>query len=213
MKILESAPRRYDAGIRIITLGRLDAAYDRLISCVQRGQRVLDIGCGTGALALRAAQKGAHARGVDPNRQMLEVAQEKADRMKLSQNVEFCEMGVAELDGEKSGTYDVVMSGLCFSELTNDELKYTLKEIKRILKPNGILLVADEVRPESFCKRVIGSLIRFPLVLMAYVITQTTSRAIENLPKMMKTAGFRIESLKLNRMGNFIELICTDRRK
>jgi len=56
MRVLESAPRRYDLGIRLLTLGRVDRAYDRLASQIESGQRVLDLGCGTGALAVRVRQ-------------------------------------------------------------------------------------------------------------------------------------------------------------
>jgi len=42
MKILETAPGRYDKGIRILTLGRLGKAYDRLTSHIRKGQRALD---------------------------------------------------------------------------------------------------------------------------------------------------------------------------
>lgn len=55
MRILESAPSRYDLGIRMLTLGKLDAIYDKLTSSIAEKHRVLDIGCGTGALSLRAA--------------------------------------------------------------------------------------------------------------------------------------------------------------
>ncbi|MBU0989883.1 MAG: class I SAM-dependent methyltransferase [Proteobacteria bacterium] len=207
MKVLESAPDRYDAGIRILTLGRLDKAYDRLTSYIKRGQKVLDIGCGTGALTLRAAQKGANVKGIDVNLQMLEIAQKRANKMNVTQNVEFCVMGVAELDGETSESYDVVMSGLCFSELTEHELVYTLKELKRILKPRGILLLADEVRPNSLSKKTFNWLIRLPLVIITYILTQTTTKGVENLPEMMEREGFLIESVSSNKMGNFIELV------
>ena len=71
MKILESAPGRYDAGLRILTLGRLDKAYDRLASHISKGQKVLDIGCGTGALVIRAALQGAFVKGIDINSGMI----------------------------------------------------------------------------------------------------------------------------------------------
>jgi len=206
MKILESSPSRYDRGIRILTLGTLDKAYDRLTSGVMKGQKVLDIGCGTGALTLRAARNGADVKGIDVNSQMLEIAQERAHEFNLTERIEFCEMGVAELGNEQPESYDVVMSGLCFSELTEDEVTYTLREIKRILKPRGILLIADETRPEHILKRMLSGLLRLPLVVITYLITQTSTSAIENLPARVRKAGFEIESLRTGRLGVFIEL-------
>lgn len=82
MKILESAPNRYDRGIYILTLGKLDKIYNRLTSYVKKGQKVLDLGCGTGALTLKAVQKGAKVKGIDINLQMLEIAEKKAKKIK-----------------------------------------------------------------------------------------------------------------------------------
>ncbi len=206
MKVLESAPSRYDRGIQILTLGRLDKAYQRLTSHIKRGQRVLDLGCGTGALTLRAAQKGAWVKGIDVNAQMLEMAQKRAEEAKLIQDIELCEMGVAELGTEEAESYDVVMSGLCFSELTEDELIYTLKEVKRILKPGGLLLTADEVNSRSIWN-ILNWLIRFPLVIITYLITQTTASAVKNLPEKIKEAGLVIDSFSLNKTKNFMVLV------
>lgn len=207
MKILESAPSRYDRGIYILTLGNLDKVYNRLTSHLKKGQRVLDLGCGTGTLTLRAAQKGAKVKGIDINPQMLEIAQKQAIKKNLLQNIILSEMGVAELGNEKSKSYDVVMSGLCFSELTESELIFTLKEINRILKPSGLLLVADEVRSKSILKRILNELLRFPLVIITFLITQTTIHAIDNLTEKIKESGLLIESARLNNIGNFIEVV------
>ncbi len=210
MKILESAPRRYDAGICLLTLGRLDGVYDRLVSRIETGQRVLDIGCGTGALTLRAAGRGAYVKGIDVNSQMLEVAQEHLNLAGLRDKVELCEMGIAELESEHDRSYDIVMSGLCFSELNANERAYTLKHAKRILKKGGILLVADEARPETVPKRLLCWLMRIPLVVLTYILTQTTTSAIENLPEQIQAAGFQIISMKSTRLGNFVELVARE---
>ncbi len=207
MKILESAPKRYDKGIRFLTLGQLDKAYHRLTSHIQNGQQVLDIGCGTGALTIRAARKGARVKGIDINSGMLEIARKRLAEANLSQYVELCEMGVAELESEPSASYDAVMSGLCFSELSENELNYTLKEVKRILKSGGTLLIADEVKPGNLLKRFINFLLRFPLVIITYLISQSTTHALVNLPEKVKKAGFQIESIRLNSLGNFIEIV------
>jgi len=207
MKILESVPSRYDQGIYILTLGKLNKVYDRLTSYIKKEQKVLDLGCGTGALTLRAAQKGAKVKGIDINPQMLEIAQKRAIKKNLIQNIKLCEMGVVELGSEESESYEVVMSGLCFSELSEDELIYTLKEIKRILKPEGLLLIADEVRPKNISKKILNEIIRFPLKIIIFIITKTTTHAIDNLPKKIKESGLSIDSIRLNNIENFIELV------
>ena len=206
MKILESAPSRYDAGIRLLTGGRLDQTYNRLVSRVLGGQRVIDLGCGTGALTLRAARKGARVKGIDVNPQMLEIAHRRAGEAGLTRNIQLAEMGVAELGEEQSESYDVAMSGLCFSELTEDELSYTLKEVERILSPGGILLVADEISPTSLHRRIVNRILRLPLVVITYLMTQTTTHAVRDLPVKVKQAGLSIESLRLSGMQSFAEL-------
>jgi ubiquinone/menaquinone biosynthesis C-methylase UbiE len=213
MRILESAPRRYERGIRLLTLGRLDKAYDRLASHIERGQRVLDIGCGTGALTLRAARRGAQVKGIDINPQMLEIAGQRVRSEGLTESVELAEMGVADLDGEETQRYDAVMSGLCFSELSEDEVRYTLKQAARILRPGGLLLVADETRPQSLGKRWIHALLRAPLAALTYVITQQTTHPASNLPGKIVAAGLSIVSVRLTRLASFGELLAQKPQK
>ncbi|HKJ24143.1 MAG TPA: methyltransferase domain-containing protein, partial [Myxococcota bacterium] len=77
MRILESAPHRYDFGMRLLTLGGVGRAYDRLAARVEEGQRVLDVGCGTGALTLRMARRGARVKAIDVSAEMLEMAAQR----------------------------------------------------------------------------------------------------------------------------------------
>ena len=213
MKILESAPHRYDIGIRLLTFGRLDKAYDRLVNHIERGQQVPDIGCGTGALTLRAARRGAHVKGIDVNAQMLEIARQRANKAGLTESVDLVEMGVAELGSEEARHYDAVMSVLCLSELGENELTFTLKEVERILHPGGLLLIADEVRPQGLFKRLIHLLIRAPLSALVYAITQATTHPVSDLPEKLKDAGLSIVSVRLNLLGSFGEFVCLPQKQ
>ncbi len=207
MRILESAPRRYDLGIRLLTFGSLDKAYNRLATRVEAGQRVLDIGCGTGALTMRAARRGARVKGIDVNTQMLEIARQRAGASGLAGNVDLQEMGIAELDAEPPGSYDVVMSGLCFSELSEDEITYGLSQIVRVLRPGGLLLVADEVKPPDLPRRLLHALIKAPFAALTYVVSQQTTHAVEDLPGKLSKAGLSIEWLGQNALGSFVEIV------
>jgi len=207
MRILESAPQRYDLGIRLLTLGRLGPAYERLCGDIREGQRVLDIGCGTGALTLRAARKGGHVTGIDISAEMLRIAARRAREAGLAENIELREMGVAELDGVERESFDAVTSGLCFSELSDDELDYTLGHVGRILVHGGLLIVGDEVRPESPSKRLAHSLIRAPLAGIAYLVAGQTTHHLENLPAKVDAIGLSIQSVRTSAMESFMELV------
>ena len=206
MKALESAPDRYEWGIRLLTLGQVDRAYDRLATHVQAGQSVLDVGCGTGALTVRAAQRGAAVRGIDVSARMLDQARRNAERGGYGEQVEWIEMGVVELDREPEQSRQVVMSGLCFSELTDGERSFALAQAYRILEPGGLLLLADEVVPQSVLRRVLYALVRWPLALLTYLLTQTTTHGLRDLRQQVEQAGFVLESYRLNRLHSFAEL-------
>ncbi len=207
MRILESAPRRYDLCLQLLTLGQVSRAYDRLTSHLAAGHQVLDVGCGTGALTLRAARNGALIKGIDVNAQMLEMAAESLRRAGLECRAELVEMGVAELDSEAAESYDAVISGLCFSELSDDELSFTLAQVTRMLRPGGLLLVADEARPRSLPARWAHALLRAPLAILTWVLTQQTTRPVAHLPERLAASGLTVESVRATGLGTFVEIV------
>lgn len=206
MKILESAPDRYDKGINLLSFGKLGKAYDRLLASIKEGQNVLDIGCGTGTLTLKAASRGTRVTGLDINPQMLDIARKRAEALQMTQNIQFLEAGVAEMESIESESLDVVMSGLCFSELSEDEQAYTLKQVNRILKPGGLLLLADETVARNFFLKLVSFSVRLTVKIITYILTQTSTHAVRNLPEKVQKTGFKIESTRYNKMQDFIEL-------
>jgi len=213
MRLLESAPRRYELGVRILTLGKLARVYDRLLDALVRpGARVLDLGCGTGALALGAARLGARVVGMDVNPEMLAVAGTRARSKGLSEKVELREMGVAELGREPAESFDVVTCGLLFSELGEDEIAHTLREVERLLVPGGLLIVADEVRPEGLLRRIVHGLLRAPLAAITYLVSGQTSYPVVALPEKVHAAGLLVSSVRWSGpLRSFIEMVAHKR--
>ena len=117
---------------RTVTLARL-----------QPGDAVLDVGCGTGTLAMEVARRVGHAgrvAGVDPGIQQIARARAKAARRHLP--IEF-QIGVIEQLPFPDSTFDVVFSTLMMHHLPDGLKRQGLAEIARVLKPGGRLVIAD----------------------------------------------------------------------
>lgn len=194
MKVLESAPQRYERGMRLLTLGRVDMLRRDIAARVGASHQVLDIGCGTGVLAVMLAHKGACVTGIDISPPMLCQAAQRVREEGLEERIGLREMGAVDLDTVfAGGMFDTVVSTLVFSELSDDEIEYTLAECWRILQPGGRLMVGDEVLPASMMGRIGTYLLRLPFVVAAFVLTQTTTRRVARLESRIAGAGFHVE--------------------
>lgn len=213
MRLLESAPRRYDLGIRLLSLGRINSVHARMAGLVGADGRVLDIGCGTGALAGMCAERGARVTGIDISPQMLDVARTRIETDALDDRVELRQMSAIDLDEAfPDGSFDVVVSSLAFSELSEDERQFVLRQCHRLLRDGGLLAIADEVVPRQPALRALVWLLRFPLVVITYVLTQTTTRAVAGLEESIAGAGFALSSTSRSLLGS-LELVIAHKEK
>ena len=116
---------------------------------IQPGEKVLDVGCGTGTLAKEVARRvGATGQvfGIDPGAQQIARARNKASRLNLP--IEF-KVGVIEHLDFPDQTFDVALSTIMMHHLSDTLKREGLAEIFRVLKPNGRLVIADFKRPEE----------------------------------------------------------------
>lgn len=193
MKVLESAPQRYEAGMRMLTLGRLARVREDVAALVSAGDRVLDIGCGTGSLAILLAKRGATVVAIDIAPAMVSQAARSVYEAGVAELVAVQETGAVDLDTAfASESFDVVVGTLVLSELSRDEIEYTLRECLRILRRGGSLLIADEVLPRSVLGKMGGFLLRLPFAVAAFVLTQSTTHRVSDLEERIAEAGFRI---------------------
>jgi ubiquinone/menaquinone biosynthesis C-methylase UbiE len=110
------------------------------------GQRVLDLGCGTGTLAIQVKQREPEAEvtGLDADPEMLDQARAKAEDSGV--DIELTEGFSNELPYEDA-SFDRVLSTLFFHHLDPEPKRQTAREIARVLRPGGELHVADFGRP------------------------------------------------------------------
>ncbi len=201
MKILESRPERYDIGMGLLTLGSLTKIKRQIADHVNPGNRVLDLGCGTGTLAQMCIERGAQVAGVDANSGMLEVAKRN------SPSANFLNISLSNLDEHlEDESFDIILSTLAFSELTRAERLHVLKQIKRILKKEGKVLIGDEIIPENLSAKCFYYAFRLPMRLLTWIVTQNTTNAISNFDDDVQQAGMEIVSRKPFMLGMFILL-------
>lgn len=163
--------------------GKLEEVRRKTIDLaqLQAGEQALDVGCGTGTLALKAyARVGATGRvcGIDPAPRQLARARSKAAHRDAS--IDF-QIGVIERLPFPDHSFDVVLSTLMMHHLPDDIKRRGLTEIARVLKSGGRLVIVDFA--------LLGGHHGQPGQLGAGSI------GIQELPALVKDAGFsQIES-------------------
>ncbi len=161
-----AVPPRYDLVNRIITLG-LDERWRRLAAAAcldEKPQQVLDLGCGTGDLAIniaRMAEEHVEITGLDYSQPMLEMARQKAIRAGVGGKVKFIH-GEATQISFPDGHFDCVGISFAFRNLTykNPLCLPHLTEVKRVLKTGGRYVIVESSQPEN---RLIRTLFHFYL--------------------------------------------------
>jgi cyclopropane fatty-acyl-phospholipid synthase-like methyltransferase len=112
-------------------------------------------------------------------------------------------MSAMELDEKfEAGSFDTIVSSLAFSELSEDEQRFVLRQCHRLIVEGGRLIIGDEVVP-SWPGRALHILLRLPLVIVTYILTQTTTRAVAQLPSKITDAGFAIQWTHRSLLGDF----------
>ncbi|GEM_PF-211978 len=117
------------------------------------GQRLLDLGCGTGTLVLMARRRCPDATviGVDGDPTILGIARCKAQRAGILVQLDE---GMAYALPYADGSFDAVVSTLTFHHLTPEQQERALAEVRRVLRPGGRLVIADLTRPHNRLMRL-----------------------------------------------------------
>jgi demethylmenaquinone methyltransferase/2-methoxy-6-polyprenyl-1,4-benzoquinol methylase/phosphoethanolamine N-methyltransferase len=174
--------RYYDPLVSLLTLGRRTQLRQATVALAgfQPGQAVLEVGCGTGDVAIAASAltgTGGTVVGIDPAPEMIAVARRKAQRE--GAGVDF-QLGVIEALALPDHTFDVVLSSLMMHHLPADLQRRGLAEIARVLKAGGRLLIVD-FNPTN----------RFDRVMSHLTFHGRLGAGVQDLAPLLHAAGFR----------------------
>lgn len=166
------------------------------------GQRVLDLGCGTGTLTIAAklSAPACEVTGLDGDPAILKQARAKAQRAGVE--ILFAEgMSFNLLYADNS--FDRVLSSLFFHHLTRENKLKTLAEVHRVLKPGGELHIADWGMPDNLMMKI-GS-----FLVQKFDGVETTADSFKGLlPEFIAQMGFVFveETLHFNSLFGTIRL-------
>jgi ubiquinone/menaquinone biosynthesis C-methylase UbiE len=143
--IVLHSPVLYDLTVWLAMFGKERGFREKLLQLARigSGEQVLDVGCGTGTLAIAAKrQVGASGTvyGVDASPEMLARAQKKAKRAGVE--VLF-QNAIAEALPFPDGQFDAVLSTVMLHHLPQKSRLRAAHEIRRVLKPGGRILAVD----------------------------------------------------------------------
>jgi ubiquinone/menaquinone biosynthesis C-methylase UbiE len=172
----------------VVALTSRESAFKRRLlqhARIKNGESVLDLGCGTGTLAIAIKKEIPKAKvtGLDADRAILRQAKTKAKDAGV--NVSF-DRGLAHELPYDGRSFDVVVSTLFFHHLTDEAKADAAEEIRRVLRLGGRALVADWGRPQD------------PLMRGAFVAVQlldgfrtTSSNVAGRLPEFLREARLK----------------------
>lgn len=171
-------------------------------SLVSSGQHILDIGTGTGHLAIAAAQivgTEGGVTGVDISASMLDRARSKVEMLGLS-NVEF-QLADAEALNYPDNSFDKILCANTFPWIEHKEA--ALRLWYQFLKPGGLIGIHTPADTAYVGQAVLRK------VFERYGVTlEPTNRigAIETCESLFKDAGFEAIKIKTEQHGSYISL-------
>ena len=173
----------YDPMCRLVGAGMAMRRRTVALAGLRPGERVLDVGCGTGVLTRLAAEgvgpEGV-AIGIDPGPTMIGIARFKAARTHSRASFE---LGIIEALAFVGNAFDVVLFSFVLHHLPADVKQAGLREIWRVLKPGGRLILVD-FDPARPLARAVFALFR-PIPGTAHVL-----KAAGDPVPLMREAGF-----------------------
>lgn len=157
-RMFDSISRHYDRLNHLLSFGTDRSWRRKAVDLIGRHcspETILDVATGTGDLAIETMRLGpGKVTGIDLSAGMLEAGQRKIERLGYGGKIELVR-GDASSTGFPEAFFDAVMSA--FGVRNFQDTLAGLKEMHRVLKPGGIIMVLEFSRPSVFpLKQIYG---------------------------------------------------------
>ena len=185
----------YDRVNNLLGYGKAFKRMALELSEITDGDKVLDVGCGSGTLLIEAKTMYPNADlvGIDPDKKILKLAERKLEQAGVKARLV---QGFAQELPFPSESFDLVISTLVFHHLPAQVKRQATREIYRVIKEKGRFLLADLGKPNSTLSRLLlelGSLFDGP--------GNMKDNIEGNLPLLLQEAGFKVEEIEARYRG------------
>lgn len=170
-----------------------------LLDAISENDRVLDLctGTATNAIRIASAKQVQQIVGVDLSDEMLSVARGKIKKAGLK-NIELLQMDATHLDFREH-SFDKILLSLVLHEMDESLANQILSEAKRVLKPDGKILLT-EWEP---CGHFLQRLLFLPISLLEPRPYRSFIK--KDLPSYFESLGLRVQSVK---HCNYSQVLC-----
>ncbi|MBI4303241.1 MAG: class I SAM-dependent methyltransferase [Chloroflexi bacterium] len=183
---------------RVVNLLGYGKAFKRMaleLSEIKDGEKVLDVGCGSGTLLIEAKTRYPNSDfvGIDPDKKILKFAERKLEQAGVKARLV---QGFAQELPFPSASFDLVISTLIFHHLPPSVKKEATRDIYRVLKEKGRFLLADLGQPKNaLTKLLLGSRLNPD----GWVNMKDNIEG--KLPLLLQETGFKVNELEARYRG------------
>ena len=175
------------------------------------GKRVLDFGCGTGALSIALALEGANVVGVDPTPVSLDAALARAQYFGCERHFQAVKVGTAPGLPFPDRSFDVVILNSVLEFIPQDREKYVL-DFVRLLTPGGHLVISTEngLFPVDYYTRR-----AFPLLRRKTMIerNQPFGSTYFELRRWVRQSPRQVEDISVMNLFNSVDKLIARRQR
>ena len=186
----DSVASIYDPLTDAISLYQTVKTKKYLLKKIKRNSKVLVVACGNGNLAISTRKKGCEVVGLDISKRMIKNAKKAAKKNNAS-GIKFIQGDFISFYTNEKFDYVVLAY---FLNIFPDEkcVKIILEKAKSHLKPEGYILIADEMDPKNPLLSLIVNAFRVLVFQFFRITTRIKHHKIHNLPRVMKRLNLKL---------------------